>query len=129
MAWLAIALTQALEQKKLLAIHNITQLKILALLDHEESLSAKKITARLKLKYKRVYKELQHLCESEIILKDQHNLYSLNPDYGEFLIEYGMKIKGMKRVPKAVIFIKKFDELKDIIEYLRQLLKGKVREE
>ena len=71
MFWLGMLITKSLEQKELLAVHNITQLKIISVLDREEPLSAKEITSKLKLKYKRIYKELQKLVDSGIILKDK----------------------------------------------------------
>ena len=128
MFWLGMLVTKSLEQKELLAVHNITQLKIISVLDREEPLSAKEITSKLKLKYKRIYKELQKLVDSGIILKDKHKLYSVNSEYGELLIDYGMKIKGLKIPPNTVIFIKKFDELKETVEYLKKLMKRDAEE-
>ena len=106
-------------------LHNKTRQRILLLLIRTPSLSAKQIFSRLKIRYKTIYKELQNLVNLQILLKDNHKLYRVNPGYGDKLIDYGLQIKGLKKMPDKVHFLNNFNEIKEKInqmeEYIRRI--------
>ena len=79
----------------------------------------------LKLKYKTIYKELQNLVISQVLLKDSNKLYKINPGYGDKLIDYGLEIKGLKKPPNRVLFLNNFIEIKEKINQMEEYLIGK----
>ena len=108
-------------------LHNRTRQQILLLIMSNPSLSAKQIFSRLKLKYKTIYKELQKLASSGVLSKDNNKLYSINPEYGDKLIDYGLKIKGLVKPPKTVIFLNNFNEIKEKINQMEDYLRGRIK--
>ena len=105
-------------------LHNRTRQRILLLLMSKPSLSAKQIFARSGLKYKTVYKELQNLVSSGILLKDEFKRYTINPEYGDKLIDYGLKIKGLIKPPDEAVFMNNFIEIREKIDQMEDYLRG-----
>lgn len=106
-------------------LHSGTRKRILLLLMSMPSLSARQIFARLKLKYKTVYKELQKLVGLEILLKDDYKRYKITTEYGDKLINYGLKIKGLIKPPKVVVFLNNFIEIRQKIVQMESYLRGR----
>jgi hypothetical protein len=88
-------------------------------------LIAKQIFLKLGIKYKTVFKELQNMVKSKILIKDEWKRYSINPEYGDQLIEHGLKIKGLMKKPELIIFINNFNEIKEKIRVMEECLRGK----
>ena len=105
-------------------IYSGTRKRILLLLISKPSLSAKQIFARLGLKYKTVYKELQILVNAGILLKDRNKLYKISLKYGDKLIDYGMKIKGLIKPPNVVLFLNNLIEIREKIGQMEGYLRG-----
>lgn len=104
-------------------LNNKTRQQILSLLMRTPSLSAKQIFSKSKLKYKTVYKELQQLVALQVLLKDVNRLYRINPGYGDKLIDYGLQIKGLKKLPDKILFLNNFNEIKQKIYQMEEYLK------
>ncbi len=105
-------------------LQNGTRRRILLLLMNNPSFSAKQIFSRLGIKYKTIYKELQKLVIQGILLKDNKKFYKINPEYGDQLIDYGLKIKGLIKPPKVVLFLNNFIEIRQKISQMEHYLKG-----
>jgi len=106
-------------------LHSGTRQRILLLLMRTPYLSARQIFVRLGLKYKTVYKELQRLVSSGILLKDDYKCYRINPEYGDKLIDYGLKIKGLIKPPRSVVFLNNFIEMREKLTQMEEYLRGK----
>ncbi len=106
-------------------LHGGTRQRILLLLMSSPSLSAKQIFAKLGIKYKTVYKELQRLVGSGILFKDDYKRYRINPEYGDKLIDYGLKIKGLIKPPKSVVFLNNFLEIRENLTQMENYLRRK----
>ena len=106
-------------------LHNGTRRQILLLLISNPLLSAKQIFSRLGIKYKTVYKELQTLVSLGILLKDNHKIYKINPEYGDQLIDYGLKIKGLIKPPDTVVFLNNFNEIREKMNQMESYLIGR----
>jgi hypothetical protein len=103
---------------------NTNRQRIFLLLMDKPSLSAKKIFLKLGIKYKTVFKELQNMVRFKILVKDDCKRYRINPDYGDELIEYGLKIKGIGKQPDIVVFLKNFNEIMQKMIEIERFLRG-----
>ena len=106
-------------------LHNGTRQQILLLLMNNPSLFAKQIFSRLGIKYKTLYKQLQTLVSFGILLKDNHKIYTIIPEDGDQLIDYGLKIKGLLKPPNVLLFLNNFIEIRVKISQMESYLRGK----
>jgi hypothetical protein len=103
---------------------NATRQRIFLLLLDKPLLTAKQIFVELGIKYKTVFKELQNMVISKMLIKDDCKRYSINMEYGDQLIEYGLKIKGLVRKPDIVVFLDEFNEMKEKMKVMEWCLRN-----
>jgi biotin operon repressor len=95
---------------------------IIALMSHAP-LSLTQLSNKLGIRYKTLQKEIDGLLHCMIILKDEHKLYSINPTYGQFLIDEGILILGLQTVPDKVRLITLMHKLRTTVNELMICLK------
>jgi len=95
---------------------------IITLMSHAP-LSLIQLSNKLGIRYRTLQKEIDGLLNCKIILKDEHKLYSINPTYGQFLIDEGIQILGLQTVPDKVRFINLIQRLRITVNELMICLK------
>jgi hypothetical protein len=105
---------------------NTTRQRIFLLLIDNPNQTAKQIYLKLGFKYKTIFKELQNLVRSKILIKDDCKRYWINPEYGDLLIEYGLKIKGLVKKPDIVVFMNEFNGILERMKIMENYLSRNV---
>ncbi|MDD5238852.1 MAG: hypothetical protein PHS34_08655 [Candidatus Omnitrophica bacterium] len=102
-------------------VRNNTEEDILVLLMQNRNLSTKQIARRIHRNYKTTYEELQDLKNFNILIKDKKKKYSINPEYGKYLVFMGMRILCSKNntlfILRSVVV-----SLKKNIKFMGQIL-------
>jgi hypothetical protein len=99
------------------------QCRIISALMNNSSMSLKELSVRTGIRSKMLFKELIDLIQCQIINKDVHKLYLINPAYGKYLIDEGLHILGYQSPPEKVRFVTLIQKLRLTVDELMGCLK------
>ncbi len=118
-----MALANEVYRNETCAKRTKNQHRIISALELKAPQSLTQLSKKLGIRYRTLQKEVEGLLHCQIIIKDEHKLYSINPAYGQFLIDEGILILGLQTAPDKVKFITLLQRLRITVNELMICLK------